>query len=60
MDEVCTRAGAAGKFVGTYADDPGMARRWIDVGVQCVAVYEGAPTVLDGLVATIEATERGE
>lgn len=46
--------------MGTYADDPELARRWIDAGVQCVAVYEDAPTLLDGLVATREATERGE
>ena len=55
MDEVCERAGEAGKVVGTFADDPEMARRWMDVGAQYVAVYEDAPTLLEALADTREA-----
>jgi 2,4-dihydroxyhept-2-ene-1,7-dioic acid aldolase len=55
MDEVCERAEKAGTIVGTYADDPEMARRWRDVGVQYIAVYEDAPTLMDALAATTEA-----
>lgn len=49
MDEVCERAGEAGKIVGTFADDPEMARRWIDVGAQYVAVLEDAPILMNAL-----------
>ncbi|MFB6087137.1 MAG: HpcH/HpaI aldolase/citrate lyase family protein [Haloarculaceae archaeon] len=38
MSEVCDRATSAGKVVGTYADDPEMARRWVDAGAQYVAI----------------------
>ncbi|WP_254271331.1 HpcH/HpaI aldolase family protein [Haloarcula marina] len=38
MTEVCDRATEAGKVVGTFADDPAMARQWLDAGVQYVAV----------------------
>ncbi|WP_276274091.1 HpcH/HpaI aldolase family protein [Haloarcula litorea] len=38
MDEVCDRAADHDAVVGTYADDPEMARRWIDAGAQYVAV----------------------
>lgn len=38
MSEVCDRAAEENMIVGTYADDPEMAERWIDVGVQYVAV----------------------
>jgi len=38
MSAVCDRAGDAGMVLGTYADDPAMARRWIDAGAQYVAV----------------------
>lgn len=38
MQDVCDRAVDAGKVVGTYADDPEMARQWIDAGAQYVAV----------------------
>jgi 4-hydroxy-2-oxoheptanedioate aldolase len=46
MSEVCTRAADAGKIVGTYADDPAMARTWVDAGVQYVAVS------VDGAILT--------
>jgi 4-hydroxy-2-oxoheptanedioate aldolase len=59
MDEVCERAAEAGKIVGTFADDPAMARRWIDVGVQYVAHYEDAPTLLNALSDIREDIEGG-
>lgn len=46
MREVCEAAATAGKAVGTYADDPAMARRWIEAGVQYVAVS------VDGAILT--------
>ncbi|MFB6219230.1 MAG: HpcH/HpaI aldolase/citrate lyase family protein [Halobacteriaceae archaeon] len=43
MEEVCAEAAAAGVAVGAYADDPAMANRWLDAGVQLVALsVEGA------------------
>jgi len=59
MDEVCERAAEADKIVGTFADDPAMARRWIDVGVQYVAHYEDAPTLLNALSDIREDIEGG-
>jgi len=41
MEAVCEKAAAAGVAVGAYADDPAMARRWLDAGVQLVAVSVG-------------------
>lgn len=38
MQDVCDRAGEAGKVVGTFADDAAMANQWIDAGAQYVAV----------------------
>ncbi|MFB6297487.1 MAG: HpcH/HpaI aldolase/citrate lyase family protein [Salinirussus sp.] len=38
MSEVCERAADHDTVVGTYADDPAMARRWMDAGVQYVAI----------------------
>ncbi|MFC6941720.1 HpcH/HpaI aldolase/citrate lyase family protein [Salinirubellus sp. GCM10025818] len=55
MDEVCERAGEAGKIVGTFADDPEMARRWIDVGAQYIALLEDAPILMDALADRREA-----
>jgi 4-hydroxy-2-oxoheptanedioate aldolase len=36
MAEACEQAAAAGIAVGTFADDPAMANRWIDAGVDFV------------------------
>lgn len=47
MDDLCDRADDAGTVVGTYADDPDMANRWIEAGAQFVAIYVDAPTLLD-------------
>jgi 2-keto-3-deoxy-L-rhamnonate aldolase RhmA len=41
MAEVCEQATAADTAVGAYADDPSMARRWLDAGVQLVALSVG-------------------
>jgi 4-hydroxy-2-oxoheptanedioate aldolase len=49
MAEVCDRAAEAGKTVGTYADDPEMARQWIDAGARYVATYVDAPALLGAL-----------
>jgi len=49
MAEVCDRARAAGTVVGTYADDPAMARRWVDAGAQYVAVSVDARALTRGL-----------
>lgn len=38
MADIVDRTRDAGRLVGTYADDPEMAERWIDVGVQFVAL----------------------
>lgn len=38
MEEVCSRAQRAGKIVGTYADTPEQANRWVDIGVQYIAI----------------------
>ena len=60
MDEVCERAGEAGKIVGTFADDPEMAHRWIDVGAQYIAVLEDAPFLMRALSDTREAILGGD
>ena len=38
MEEATTKIRAAGKAVGTFAGNPETAKRWIDVGIQYVAV----------------------
>lgn len=57
MADVCERADAADRVVGTYADTPEQARRWIDVGVQYVAVYVDAPMLLDAMRSMRRAVE---
>lgn len=56
MESVCERALEAGKVVGAYANDPEMANRWIDVGVQYIALYVDAPLLreaFEGLYAGV-------
>ena len=43
MTDVCDRAADAGRAVGTFADDPEMARRWTDIGVEYVALSVDLP-----------------
>ena len=38
MEDACVRIRAAGKAVGTFADDAAAAKRWIGAGAQYVAV----------------------
>lgn len=38
MEAASTKIRAAGKFVGTFADDAKSGRRWVDAGVQYMAV----------------------
>lgn len=45
MQEVCDRAADYGKVVGTFADSPEMANKWIDAGAQYIA-YSVDGTIL--------------
>jgi 4-hydroxy-2-oxoheptanedioate aldolase len=45
MERVCELAAEADTVVGTYADDPDMADRWIEVGVQYIALSVDAPII---------------
>ena len=45
MERVCNLAEDANAVVGTYADDPEMANRWIDAGVQFLALSVDAPII---------------
>lgn len=38
MKEATAKIRAAGKFVGTFADNPDIAKEWIDLGVQYIAL----------------------
>lgn len=58
MSDAVERVAEAGKHVGTYADDPAMARRWIDVGVQFVALYADAPLLLEAFTDLQNAVDR--
>lgn len=53
MSKVFDRAAGPGAIVGTYADNAEMARRWIDAGVQYVAVS------VDGALLTRTFAEVG-
>jgi len=46
MSSVCTRATEEDRIVGTYADDSEMTHKWMDAGVQYVAV------TVDGAIFT--------
>jgi 2-keto-3-deoxy-L-rhamnonate aldolase RhmA len=43
MTEVVEKANNAGRAVGTHADDPETARRWLDAGVQYVTLSVELP-----------------
>lgn len=45
MEHVCELAAEADTVVGTYADDPEMANRWIDTGVQFLALSVDTPII---------------
>lgn len=38
MNEVCIQVNNSDKVVGTYAETPEMAQRWMEVGVQFIAI----------------------
>lgn len=44
MEAASIKIRAAGKFVGTYADDAETGRRWVDAGVQYIAVGQDVHT----------------
>lgn len=45
MSEVAEKANDAGRAVGTHADDPETARRWLDAGVQYVTLSVELPAL---------------
>jgi 4-hydroxy-2-oxoheptanedioate aldolase len=49
MEDVCEAAAGSDTAVGTYADDPEMARQWIDAGVQFVAISVDGAVLTRGL-----------
>lgn len=49
MSEVCEKAADAGRIVGTHADDPETARRWIDAGAQYVTLSVELPMLYEAL-----------
>lgn len=57
MEDVCARADSAGKVVGTFADSPEMARRWLDVGVQYLAYHVDATILHDAYVDVLDALD---
>jgi 4-hydroxy-2-oxoheptanedioate aldolase len=56
MKQVVERATAANKIVGTFADDPEMARHWIDLGVQYVMLSVDAPIFVRALKDLLKQT----
>jgi len=56
MEQVIERATAADKIVGTFADDPEMARHWIDLGVQYVMLSVDAPIFVRALKDLLRRT----
>lgn len=57
MEDVCSRARDAGKIVGTYADTPELANRWIDVGVQYVAISVDAALLKGRFAEVVDAVD---
>lgn len=55
MEEASERAAAAGKIVGTYAEDPEMARDWLDAGAQYVAILLDAKILVDAYGSLVDA-----
>lgn len=47
MEDVCEKAADANRVVGTHADDPETARRWLDAGAQYVTLSVELPTLHD-------------
>jgi 4-hydroxy-2-oxoheptanedioate aldolase len=57
MERVCAIAARESKVVGTYADTPAQARRWIDAGVQYIAVGVDATYLRRALETMVDAVE---
>jgi 4-hydroxy-2-oxoheptanedioate aldolase len=60
MRDACDAAADAGVTVGTFADDPAMARRWLDAGVGFVELGVAAALFGDAVadrVAAARATD---
>lgn len=58
MQEACDRATDHGKIVGTFADSPDMANRWIDAGAQYIAYsVDGAilTYALEDIVSNVDS-----
>jgi len=49
MKCVVEQSKAAGKTVGTFADDAEMAQRWVNLGVQYVMLSVDAPILVRAL-----------
>jgi len=58
MQEVCDRAADHGKVVGTFADNPGMARKWIDAGAQYVAYSVDCGTLTYAYEDVVDGIDR--
>jgi 4-hydroxy-2-oxoheptanedioate aldolase len=56
MKQVVDQATAADKIVGTFADDPDMARHWMDLGVQYVMLSVDAPIYVRALQGLLNKT----
>ena len=57
MKEVCDKAADYGKVVGTYADDPTMAQKWINAGAQYVAISVDGSILTHAFEDIISETE---
>jgi 4-hydroxy-2-oxoheptanedioate aldolase len=55
MTKVCETASAAGTAVGTFADNPDMATRWADVGVQYLMISVPAAQLRWQLESIVDA-----
>lgn len=60
MTEVCDLAEQADTVVGTFADSPEIANKWIDAGVQYVALGVDVGLFTDHLAALTEAVKGNE
>lgn len=58
MEDACERANARDVTIGAYADDPEMANRWIDAGVQYVTIKVDAPLLHQRFEQVLDGVER--
>lgn len=57
MEEVCERVEGTDAIVGTYADTPEMAEKWIRAGAQYIALYVDCAILHDGMVNLVDAVD---